>query len=151
MSKARESHDRLLYSSYPTLISRAKEAGAFIHYDVAARNFIIKEHRAYLIDFDYCCCDLPLTDLTRLWKRSFKQGENYTSRIEAIIKGYRQHRTIRKEEFDVLYALLLFPQKHWRIAHRYFTDKQKNAIVNHFHRYGFRAYFTAITVFSIRW
>ncbi len=32
-----------------------------------------------------------------------------------------------------------------------FTDNQKNAIVNHFHRYGFRTYFTAITVFSIGW
>ena len=125
IAMARESFDRLMYSAYPRLLADAEEAGAFIHYDVAARNFIIREGNAFLIDFDYCCCDLQITDLVRLWKRSFKEGENYPKRIESILNGYQKHRHIGGEEFEVLYAMLLFPQKHWRLAHRYFTEKQR--------------------------
>lgn len=124
IQKAAGAKQRLLYSEYPRLAAEAAAVGSFIHYDVAARNFIIQERNAFLIDFDYCCCDVPLTDLMRLIKRSLKQGRNAETKLEAILSGYQRHRKLTPAESEVLYALVLFPQKFWRISHRYFCEPE---------------------------
>lgn len=123
IQKAERSMSLLLDSDYPRLAQEAAATGTFIHYDVAARNFIIKNKQAYLIDFDYCCCDIPLTDLMRLIKRGLKQGSNEQEKLDAILNGYQQFRPFNKEENKVLIALLTFPQKFWRISHRYFCGE----------------------------
>lgn len=122
--KAQKALEQLNRSTYPRLAAEAEAVGSFIHYDVAARNFIMKEGKAYLIDFDYCCRDLPLTDLMRLTKRALKRGENYREKITAIFDSYQYDRKLSKAEAEVLCALLLFPQKFWRISHRYFSEEK---------------------------
>lgn len=120
--KAQKALEQLSASAYPRLAAEAETVGSFIHYDVAARNFIMKEGKAYLIDFDYCCRDLPLTDLMRLTKRALKRGENYMEKLTAVFDSYQCRRKLSKAEAEVLCALLLFPQKFWRISHRYFSE-----------------------------
>ncbi|MBQ6811098.1 MAG: CotS family spore coat protein [Firmicutes bacterium] len=123
IQKAERSLSLLHDSHYPRLAMEAAAVGSFIHYDVAARNFIIQNNGAYLIDFDYCCCDLPLTDLMRLIKRGLKQGKKEWEKLDAMLKGYQQFRPLTAEETKVLIALLTFPQKFWRISHRYFCGE----------------------------
>lgn len=120
--KALTAEAQLLRSAYPRLAAEAAAMGSFIHYDVAARNFMIRKDRAYLIDFDYCRCDIPLADLTRLIKRSIKQGDRPEEKLDAIFRGYQNYRKLTEAETEILCALLMFPQKFWRISHRYFTE-----------------------------
>lgn len=122
MKKASDSRRLLLSSEYPRLEEEARKVGSFIHYDVAARNFIIQDGKAYLIDFDYCARDLPLVDLMRLMKRSLKYGNNAENKLKVIIEGYGRIYPMSKEQWEVLHALLLFPQKYWRLAQRYFQN-----------------------------
>ncbi|MGM9568386.1 MAG: CotS family spore coat protein [Clostridia bacterium] len=124
-AKAINALNALLSSEYPRLAAEAKTVGSFIHYDVAARNFIIGKDGAYLIDFDYCCGGLPLTDLMRLTKRAMKKGENFEKKIDAICNGYQQNRKLTAAEANVLCAMLLFPQKFWRLSHRYFCENRE--------------------------
>lgn len=124
--KAESAIDLLRNSEYPRLAAESAAVGSFIHYDVAARNFIIRNKKAFLIDFDYCCCDIPLTDLMRLTKRSMKRPEEIEEKLNAILNGYQQYRFLTKEECKVLFALILFPQKFWRIAHRFFCEGDKH-------------------------
>lgn len=121
LQKAAESQRLLLTSSYPKIAKEEMTVGAFIHYDVAARNFVIQKDRAYLIDFDYCCLDLTLVDLMRLIKRSLKYGENAAAKLDVIISSYTAVKPVSYEEWQVLYALLIFPQKYWRLGERYYS------------------------------
>lgn len=120
LEKAWEARRLLISSAYPRLAAEDWGVGAFIHYDVAARNFIIQKDAAYLIDFDYCALDLPIVDLMRLIKRSLKYGGNSQAKICAIVDSYCGVRPLSLEQWQVLYALLLFPQKFWRLAVRYY-------------------------------
>lgn len=122
--RAEQARKELLASEYPRLAAEAAAVGSFIHYDVAARNFIIQGSNAYLIDFDYCCCDTPLTDLMRLFKRSLKQGKREEVMISSILEGYGSYRPLTAGEGHVLCALLRFPQRFWRVSHRYFCEEQ---------------------------
>lgn len=128
--RAEQARKELLYSAYPRLAAEAAAVGSFIHYDVAARNFVIRGERAYLIDFDYCCCDTPLTDLMRMFKRSFKRGKDEESIVDSILTGYGSYRPLTADEGHVLCALLRFPQKFWRMSHRYFREVQVREEIN---------------------
>lgn len=123
LDKAYQARRLLLSSSYPKMAEDSHRVGTFIHYDVAARNFIIQKNHAYLIDFDYCTLDMPIVDLMRLIKRSLKYGAAPEQKINAIIDSYCAVRPLKQEEWQVLYALLLFPQKYWRLSARYYRNE----------------------------
>ena len=114
--------DSLYASDYHRLAAEAMSVGALIHYDVAARNFIMMPKEAFFIDFDYCCFDLPMTDLMRLCKRSLKHGPPYEEKLRAIIEGYGSVRPLTVAEGKILCAMVSFPQKLWRLAHRHYVE-----------------------------
>lgn len=127
LRKAETAYRQLLASDYERLAQESQACGTFIHYDVAARNFIILGNHAYLIDFDYCALDLAAVDLMRLIKRALKYGKDAAAKLDAILDGYLSVRPIYRPEAVVICALLLFPQKFWRLAKRYFAgDKSWN-------------------------
>lgn len=121
-TKARDARRRLFLSEYPRLALEAAKVKSFIHYDVAARNFIVQGTQAYLIDFDYCALDLPAVDLMRLIKRALKDGYAADEKIATILRGYQSRRPVPQSELRLIAALLLFPQKFWRLSHRYFCQ-----------------------------
>ncbi len=123
VEKARAARRLLLLSDYQRLAGEAAAVRGFIHYDVAARNFIIQGENAYLIDFDYCAMDLPAVDLMRLIKRALKDGYAAEEKLKAILSGYQMKRRLTRGECQVVYALLLFPQKFWRLSQRYFCQE----------------------------
>lgn len=116
--------EQLENSSYSELCRISLHAGHFIHGDIAARNFIIADCSAYLIDFDYCRCDIPVMDLVRLLRRSLKSCDD-EALINTVFRGYCSKRPLLQAEFEVLKILLLFPQKFWRTAHRYYFETDK--------------------------
>ena len=120
--QARSARRLLFTSDYARLAREAAQVKSFIHYDVAARNFIIQGELAYLIDFDYCALDLPAVDLMRLIKRALKDGYAAREKLMTILSGYQSMRRVTKSEFQLIYALLFFPQKFWRLSQRYFCQ-----------------------------
>ncbi len=121
-AKARSARRLLLISDYSRLAKEAYAVKSFIHYDVAARNFIVQGEDAYLIDFDYCTLDLPAVDLMRLIKRALKDGYAAKEKLQTILTGYQTARPLTNSECRLIYALLLFPQKFWRLSQRYFCQ-----------------------------
>lgn len=119
-----EKSQRLLkQSAYDYLADEALYYRTFVHRDVAARNFIIgPDGEGWLIDFDYCRYDLPLTDIVRFVERGMK-AVTYTPRqLDAMLAAYETVRHIDAEEYLVISAMLVFPQKFWRLCSRYFAD-----------------------------
>lgn len=122
---ARQALEVLNSSQYQVVASEAERAQAFIHRDVAARNFIIHpDGHAYLIDFDYCRQDLPAADVARLLQRAMKRQGWQREKAEAILAAYEEIRPLSAEEKTVIAAFLTFPQKFWRLANRYFYRKE---------------------------
>ncbi len=124
--RAEESLAKLDASAYRLLAKKEAKAGTVVHFDVAARNFIIFEGSAFLIDFDYCRRDLSLVDLGRLIRRALKGGSDAVKRLDLILTSYRAVKPLSDEELEVISALLSFPQTFWRRAERCFRDDKKD-------------------------
>lgn len=111
---------------YQQLMDQAQQNRCFTHQDVAGRNFIIAPtNTAYLIDFDMCRYDLRVIDLLRLIERTMKKCNWDFRMAELALNKYQTISPISKAEFNVLFAFLVFPQKYWRNAKRYYHHKRQ--------------------------
>lgn len=125
IEKAEEACETLKNSNYQKLARDEEIRGTFTHRDVAARNFIIKNGKAYLIDFDYCRYDLRMTDVVRLIERTLKHFRWQTHKAEFILEHYNRFFPLKQGECGVMLAFFQFPQKFWRISDRYFRQKKR--------------------------
>lgn len=115
----------LAQSAYTYLADEALDSRTFVHRDVAARNFIIgADGEGWLIDFDYCRYDLPLTDIVRFVERGMKAVVYTPTHLDKLLDAYESVRQIAPEEYGVISAMLLFPQKFWRLCSRYFDSPE---------------------------
>jgi len=124
--KTRESIHSLRKSAYTRLCKSYNRRRGYplCHGDTAARNFIMtKDGEAYLIDFDSLAIDLRVLDLWRLLRRTLRKGKWDAALANQVLNSYNQVYPLTKEELKILYALLLFPEKPWRVAKEYYEKE----------------------------
>lgn len=106
-------------SQYRRLAAEACAEKSFVHRDVAARNFVLNyRDEANLIDFDYCRWDLRLADVARLLDRTLRSHRWSFSLGQRILSVYEETSPLHPDEYPVLLALLIFPQRFWRLCRR---------------------------------
>lgn len=111
---------------YQVLIDEAQKHHTFTHRDVADRNFIIVPNgEAHIIDFDYCRFDIRINDLLRMIERTLKDLQWNFDICRNILDAYQLVSPLKSAEYVVLFAFLLFPQKLWRTANRYYQNKEE--------------------------
>ncbi|MFZ3172328.1 MAG: CotS family spore coat protein [Carboxydocellales bacterium] len=109
-------------SPYDQLVRQYDGKVPICHGDTAARNFLIDgQQQAWMIDFDSMAVDLPIVDLWRLLRRTLRKSEWRMEKADNILEQYSQVRLLSKQEFQVLHALLHFPERPWRLAKRYYA------------------------------
>lgn len=127
ISRTQQAIRLLNEASYKKLVSDAKSNNGYLcHGDTAVRNFILKENEIYFIDFDSMAHDLPVVDLWRLLRRTLRRNKWSADFINAVIAAYEQNRKLSREEKEVLFALLTFPERAWRIAHKYYEKRKES-------------------------
>ncbi len=125
LQRAQKSRQMLANSAYTQIAQKAAAENTFIHWDVAPRNFMIGgDGEAWLIDFDYCRYDLPLQDIIRLLQRGMKAVDFDLRAFDELLMSYHRIQPISWEELQVIAAFLIFPQRFWRLAERYFNQKE---------------------------
>ena len=126
LALARLSRERLVSSPYRSLCEAAAAARPVCHGDPAARNFVYGgDGQAYLIDFDSVGVDLPVTDLWKLCRRTLRRTGWRLAPAQVILGSYASVRPLAREEYQVLHALLTFPERPWRLARVYYRRREK--------------------------
>lgn len=109
-------------ANWQMLAEEQQKQHCIIHGDVAARNFIIDpvDQSSYLIDFDYARYDMQIIDLVRMIERAMRSSHYHFPVAAQIINAYQQEKILTQQELQVLVAILMHPQKIWRICKRFF-------------------------------
>lgn len=97
---------------------------AICHHDLAYHNILIEDEKAYFIDFDYAIVDLKVHDLCNLINKVEKSCLFDIDKANLIIENYEKTNSLSKEELEVLYGLLLFPQDFYSICKNYYTRRK---------------------------
>lgn len=111
-------------SNYYELCSIADMNKSFCHHDYTYHNIIFsKDNNVSIIDFDYCKREIRAYDISNFMIKVLKRCDWNLEYAKAIISSYNKVSEIREDEYKVLYAFLLFPQRYWRLANRYYYNE----------------------------
>lgn len=114
---------KLMDSKYNKLVDAAQAEGFFCHHDYTHSNIILNEEKTYIINFDSCCMELKVYDLTNLLRRKMRKCNWDIKEAKNILEEYHGIEAISEEEFDVLRIMLQFPQKFWRVTNKYYNSR----------------------------
>lgn len=121
LNETSEAYFAMRASDYYEKVEESTELCQMCHGDPSKRNFIKnRQGEVFLIDFDSMKSDLPVVDLWRFLRRILSRDQWKMEKIKPIIDGYISQFPLDRRDFEILYSFLLFPEKIWRNAHKYY-------------------------------
>lgn len=112
-------------SAYRKVVEREQRKKSLCHHDAAYHNFIIgHQNTPFVIDFDYCVCDIPLHDVASLIYRNVKKQDWLVQKAAYIISVYNKVNRIEAEEMEIIAGFLTFPQEFWQLGVWKYAEKQ---------------------------
>ncbi|MBI6874065.1 CotS family spore coat protein [Clostridium aciditolerans] len=111
-------------SMYMNLCRITEEEKGFCHHDFTYHNIIMdKEDNVNVIDFDYCKREIRAYDISAFMIKVLKRVNWDIEHAQLIIDSYNDVSPLKEEEYRVLFAFLLFPQRFWRLSNRYYYNE----------------------------
>ena len=102
----------------------AEERGDFYHGNYTYHNLILQPEGVAVVQYDKSWLGLQLLDIYYLLRKSLEKNEWRMETGEDILAGYQRVKSLTRDERQILYALLWFPDKYWKIANSYFNGKK---------------------------
>lgn len=97
------------------------------HLDYVNKNIVFDQNeKIYTIDFDNSRFDFPVHDLCYFLRRIMKREEtawDFKLFLE-LMSQYEKNRILSKAEYLVILAILMFPQKFWKLSKDYFRNRK---------------------------
>lgn len=100
---------------------------AICHLDYVNKNIIFTpDNRICIIDFDNTCIDMPVHDICGFLRRILKRDSNPwdINVFKASIESYETIRKLSLNEYIMILAILMFPQKYWKISRDYYKNRK---------------------------
>ncbi len=106
------------------LEAQAEREGDFAHGSYTYHNLILQKNGAAVVQYDKSWLGLQLLDLYYLLRKTLEKNDWNLEAGEWVMEGYQEARSLAREERQILYALLWFPDKFWKIANSYYNGKK---------------------------
>ena len=111
-------------SQYMDLCRITEEEKGFCHHDYTYHNIIIDTDECVnVIDFDYCKREIRTYDISAFMIKVLKRVDWNIEYAQLIINAYNEISPLKEEEYRTLFGFLLFPQRFWRLANRYYYNE----------------------------
>lgn len=121
---AEESLELLRGPEYERLIRKTAEEGGICHHDYSYQNIIIKGQTTTITGFESCGQEIRIYDLVNLIRRKMRKCNWDPSKASMLLEAYCELEPLSRDEIVVMKAMLLFPQKFWRVANRYYNSRR---------------------------
>lgn len=127
---AEESLSLLGGTEYPRLVKKTFIEGGICHHDYSYQNILIKGHTTFITGFECCTEELRIYDLVNLLRRKMRKCNWNPQKASLLLDAYGEIAPVSKDEISVMKAMLLFPQKFWRVANKYYNSRRSWAQKN---------------------
>lgn len=116
--------NRIYTSKYDMLVEKARNEKKFCHRDYSYCNIICDDDKMSVINFDYCSYELKMYDIANFLRRKMRKCDWDVDEAKVIMDSYCSIEPISKDEFLILYLMLQFPHKFWRVINKYYNSKR---------------------------
>ncbi|MGL5244879.1 MAG: CotS family spore coat protein [Sarcina sp.] len=111
-------------SDYMAICEESEKEKIFCHHDFTYHNIILDNNKnVNIIDFDYCKREIRAYDISNFMIKVLKRVDWDIEFAERIINAYNSVSQLYESEYKILFAYLLFPQRYWRLANRYYYNE----------------------------
>lgn len=109
---------------YEELKREAVEQQMLCHGSYNYHNVLLTKDSTVVTNFDKVEIGNPIHDLYSFLRKIMEKNNWKLSYAYAALEGYQEARIITKGEFQILYILLLYPEKFWKVTNYYFNSKK---------------------------
>lgn len=124
IAQAEESLDLIRGPEYQRLIEKTAREGGICHRDYSYQNIFIKGQTATITGFESCGQEIRIYDLVNLIRRKMRKCDWDITKASMLLEAYSGLEPLSRDEIVVMKAMLLFPQKFWRVANRYYNSRR---------------------------
>jgi CotS family spore coat protein len=117
-------------SEYVRLVKKAMAEGGICHHDYSYQNILIAGSRTYITGFESCSDELRIYDVVNLLRRKMRKCNWNLQKASMLLDAYEEVYPLSSDEIVIMKAMLLFPQKFWRVANRYYNSRRSWAQKN---------------------
>ena len=111
-------------SEYINICEETEQDKIFCHHDYTYHNIILDEKNGVnVIDFDYCKREIRAYDISNFMIKVLKRVGWNIEYADKILEAYNSVSTLKDSEYRLIFAFLLFPQRYWRLANRYYYNE----------------------------
>ena len=98
--------------------------GLCCHGNYTYHNIIITKEGVAVTNFEKCCCGVQIMDLYQLLRKCMEKTNWDKNYGKTILNGYESVRSMSKVEYQMLYLMLLYPEKFWKVTNYYINNKK---------------------------
>lgn len=110
---------------YANLIEKAQRDKGICHKDYSYYNLVFNEQdELYVTNFDYCCYEIKVYDLASFLRKVMNEHKWNVEIAINVIDWYNTVNKIDEDEMQVIFALMEFPQRFWRIVNRFYNSRR---------------------------
>jgi CotS family spore coat protein len=109
-------------TSYLKLLDKAYEKKSLCHGNVRHHNALIIKDYAVIINYIKAACDLQIVDFYKFFKKVMEKNNWNISFAKQLVEAYDKNRFVSDEEWKVFAALLLYPERFWKVANNYLNS-----------------------------
>ena len=123
-------------SQYYKLSKVANDDKTICHNSFYYQNIIKKEGEYFIIDLDSIMIDLQISDLGKLIRRlMFKKAYGWDFNFaKALIEAYNSINKLKKEDLEIMFALIIFPHKFWALGKKRYIKQKKWSETKYLHK-----------------
>ena len=119
--KAEELLGKISYEScYKTAKKTQVCHGNYNHHNI----LLLPDGKVATTNFDRMEAGIQMSDFYLFFRKVMEKTDWNVAVAEAILASYQKERSVAEEEWAVLYLLLLYPEKFWKITNCYYNSKK---------------------------
>lgn len=116
--------DILKQSSYDIMLEKANSLSQICHGNYTYHNVIFLQDGVATTNFDKASIGVQISDLYHFLRKAMEKNSWNISLGDQIIEEYNKIITLTKDEVKILFVLLLYPEKFWKITNYYYNGKK---------------------------
>ena len=111
-------------SGYGSLGMEALKNGSVLHGSYNYHNIMLSDSQVITTNFEKADIGLQVMDLYDFIRKVMEKNSWNMDMGISVIEAYKKERELGEEEKKVLYALLLYPEKYWKLVNFYYNGKK---------------------------
>ena len=123
--EALKAEELLRSFSYDSCYERAKAEGRICHGNYTHHNILLlSDNTIATTNFERMELGVQISDFYLFFRKIMEKTEWNSAIAKALLEEYDKTKEVSIEEWQVLYLLLLYPEKFWKITNCYYNSKK---------------------------